>query len=110
MQVKEYKSPEEALKEVKDPIIRSAIEPLSDKVAELKKNAESLEEKENKNPAPELETKSKQIHLLIKPSIYRAINELAEKKETSFNNLVNIVLEMYAKRELKKLEHEGKQD
>ena len=42
MQVKEYKSPEEALKEVKDPIIRSAIEPLSDKVAELKKNAESL--------------------------------------------------------------------
>lgn len=43
MQVKEYKTPEEALKEVKDPIIRSAIEPLSDKVAELKKNAENLE-------------------------------------------------------------------
>ena len=42
MQVKEYKTPEEALKEVKDPLIRSAIEPLSDKVAELKKNAESL--------------------------------------------------------------------
>ena len=42
MQVKEYKSPEEALKEVKDPIIRSAIEPLSDRVAELKKNAEIL--------------------------------------------------------------------
>lgn len=42
MQVKEYKSPEDALKEVKDPIIRSAIEPLSDKVTELKKNAESL--------------------------------------------------------------------
>ena len=42
MQVKEYKSPEEALKEVKDPIIRSAIEPLSDRVAEMKKNAESL--------------------------------------------------------------------
>ena len=35
-------SPEEALKEVKDPIIRSAIEPLSDKIAEMKKNAESL--------------------------------------------------------------------
>ena len=64
-----------------------------------------MKEKENM-----LETKSKQIHLLIKPSIYRAINELAEKKETSFNNLVNIVLEMYAKKELKKLEHEGKQD
>lgn len=59
-------------------------------------------EQKSKNPAPELETKSKQIHLLVKPSIYRAINELAEKKETSFNNLVNIVLEMYAKRELKK--------
>lgn len=42
MQVKEYKSPEEALKEVKDPIIRSAIEPLSDKVAEMVKNAEIL--------------------------------------------------------------------
>ena len=44
MQVKEYKSPEEAMKEVKDPIIRSAIEPLSDKVAELKKNREILRE------------------------------------------------------------------
>ena len=43
MQVKEYKSPEEAMKEVKDPIIRSAIEPLSDKVTEMKKNAESLD-------------------------------------------------------------------
>ena len=42
MQVKEYKSPEEALKEVKDPIIRSAIEPLSDKVAEMEKNREIL--------------------------------------------------------------------
>lgn len=50
------------------------------------------------------EFKSKDIHLLIKPSTYRAINELAERKETSFNNLVNIVLEMYAKKELKKLE------
>ena len=59
-------------------------------------------EQKSKNPAPELETKSKQIHLLIKPSTHRAINELAEKKETSFNNLVNIVLEMYAKKELKK--------
>ena len=44
MQVKEYKSPEEALKEVKDPIIRSAIEPLSDKVAEMVKNCKNLRE------------------------------------------------------------------
>lgn len=42
MQVKEYKTPEEALKEVKDSIIRSAIEPLSDKVAEMEKNGEIL--------------------------------------------------------------------
>lgn len=42
MQVKEYKTPVEALKEVKDPIIRSAIEPLSNKVAEMRKNSESL--------------------------------------------------------------------
>lgn len=48
------------------------------------------------------EFKSKDIHLLIKPSTHRAINELAEKKETSFNNLVNQVLERYIKRELKK--------
>ena len=60
------------------------------------------DKKESKNPAPELETKSKQIHLLIKPSTHRVINELAERKETSFNNLVNIVLERYIKRELKK--------
>ena len=44
MQVKEYKTPEEALKEVKDPIIRSAIEPLSDKVAEMVKNCKNLRE------------------------------------------------------------------
>ena len=43
MQVKEYKTPEEALKEVKDPIIRSAIEPLSDKVTELEETAKNLE-------------------------------------------------------------------
>ena len=42
MKVKEYKSPEEALKEIKDPVIRSAIEPLSDKVVKMRKNAESL--------------------------------------------------------------------
>ena len=42
MQVKEYKTPEEALKEVTDPIIRSAIEPLSDRVAKMIKNAENL--------------------------------------------------------------------
>ena len=46
MQVKEYKSPEEALKEVKDPIIRSAIEPLSDKVAVLEKVAEMIKNAE----------------------------------------------------------------
>lgn len=44
MQVKEYKSPEEALKEVKDPLIRSAIEPLSDRVAKMIKNGEILRE------------------------------------------------------------------
>ena len=46
MQVKEYKTPEEALKEVKDPIIRSAIEPLSDKVAVLEKVAEMIKNAE----------------------------------------------------------------
>ena len=46
MQVKEYKSPEEALKEVKDPIIRSAIEPLSDKVAVLEKVTEMIKNAE----------------------------------------------------------------
>ena len=56
--------------------------------------------REKKEKATEF--KSKDIHVLIKPSTYQAINELAERKETSFNNLVNIVLEMYAKRELKK--------
>lgn len=44
MQVKEYKTPEEALKEIKDPIIRSAIEPLSDRVAKMIKNGEILRE------------------------------------------------------------------
>ena len=48
MQVKEYKTPEEALKEVKDPIIRSAIEPLSDKVAEMEKVVTKGKKKSNK--------------------------------------------------------------
>lgn len=48
MQVKEYKSPEESLKEVKDPIIRSAIEPLSDKVAEMEKVVVKGKKKNNK--------------------------------------------------------------
>ena len=48
MQVKEYKSPEEALKEVEDPIIRSAIEPLSDKVAEMEKVVAKGKKKNNK--------------------------------------------------------------
>lgn len=48
MQVKEYKTPEEALKEVKDPIIRSAIEPLSDKVAEMEKVVTKEKKKNNK--------------------------------------------------------------
>ena len=48
MQIKEYKSPEEALKEVKDPIIRSAIEPLSDKVAEMEKVVTKGKKKNNK--------------------------------------------------------------
>lgn len=56
MQVKEYKTPEEALKEVKDPIIRSAIEPLSDKVAEMRKNCKNLREA---MPVPEPLSSSK---------------------------------------------------
>ena len=48
MKVKEYKTPEEALKEVKDPIIRSAIEPLSDKVAEMEKVVAKGKKKNNK--------------------------------------------------------------
>jgi predicted HicB family RNase H-like nuclease len=60
-----------------------------------------MQEKENKNPA-QAEFRSKRVHFSITPSTYKNLLELADKKESSLNGLVNQVLERYIKRELKK--------
>lgn len=58
-----------------------------------------MQEKESKNS---LENRERRVFLLVKPSTHKAIKEIAEKKETSVNNLINIILEKHIKRELKK--------
>lgn len=39
------------------------------------------------------EAKSKKVLLLMKPSLYAKVKELAEKKGTSVNNAINVMLE-----------------
>lgn len=38
------------------------------------------------------ETKSRRLQLLIRPSVYQAIKDMAEQEETSINNLINSIL------------------
>lgn len=39
------------------------------------------------------EAKSKKVLLLMKPSLYAKVKELSEKKGTSVNNAINVMLE-----------------
>ena len=39
------------------------------------------------------ETKSKRVQLLVKPSVYQSISDLADAEGISVNELINIVLE-----------------
>lgn len=58
-------------------------------------------------PAPEgyklnpayIETKSKRVQLLLKPSTYKKIKALAERAGTSFNDFINTKLEEIIKGE-----------
>lgn len=43
------------------------------------------------------ETKSKRLNLLIKPTLYRNIEKIATMERTSTNELINRVLEQYAR-------------
>lgn len=43
------------------------------------------------------ETKTRRVDLLIKPTVYAAIKEIADEEGRSFNGYVNYVLERIAK-------------
>ena len=42
-----------------------------------------------------VETKSKRLNLLIKPSIFKALKEISHNNYTSVNNMINEILEQY---------------
>lgn len=44
-----------------------------------------------------IETKSKRINLLMQPSLHKKLKKIAEKKRTSFNDLVHTILDEYTK-------------
>ena len=57
----------------------------------VKKNQSDLNQMSFKKPKEE--AKDKRFSLLIKPSLYNRLKDLAEKKGTSVNNVINVILE-----------------
>lgn len=45
------------------------------------------------------ESKSRRLQLLIKPSTYAGISQLADNNDTSVNDIINTILEEYLRRE-----------
>ena len=60
-------------------------------VEPVKKNQSDLNQMKFKKPKEEL--KDKRFSLLIKPSLYNRLKDLAEEKGTSVNNVINVILE-----------------
>ena len=46
-----------------------------------------------------VETRSKRINLLLRPSLYKTAAGLAERKEISFNHLMELALIQYLNRQ-----------
>lgn len=57
----------------------------------VKKNQSDLNQMKFKKPEEEL--KDKRFSLLIKPSLYNRLKDLAEEEGTSVNNVINVILE-----------------
>ena len=57
----------------------------------VKKNQSDLNQMKFKKPKEEL--KDKRFSLLVKPSLYNRLKDLAEEKGTSVNNVINVILE-----------------
>lgn len=53
----------------------------------------------SENKKKNVETKSKRLNLLVKPSIYEDLEKIATMKQTSVNDLINRVLEDYNDKE-----------
>ena len=47
------------------------------------------------------ETKSKRVQLLVKPSVYQAVSDIADEEGISVNELINIVLERIVENRMK---------
>lgn len=60
-------------------------------VEPVKKNQSDLNQMKFKKPKEEL--KDKRFSLLVKPSLYNRLKDLAEEKGTSVNNVINVILE-----------------
>ena len=57
----------------------------------VKKNQSDLNQMNFKKPKEEL--KDKRFSLLIKPSLYNRLKDLAAEQDTSVNNVINVILE-----------------
>ena len=57
----------------------------------VKKNQSDLNQMKFKKPKEEL--KDKRFSLLIKPSLYNRLKDLAAEQDTSVNNVINVILE-----------------
>ena len=54
------------------------------------------------NPVTGKESKSKRLHILIKPSLHARLKEIAVAKGTTLNDCINIGLESFASRPMGK--------
>lgn len=57
----------------------------------VKKNQSDLNQMKFKKPKEEL--KDKRFSLLVKPSLYNRLKDLAAEQDTSVNNVINVILE-----------------
>jgi hypothetical protein len=61
-----------------------------------------VRQKRQINPVTRRESKSKHLHILIKPSLHARLEEIATAKGTSLNDCINIGLESFASRPMGK--------
>lgn len=79
-------------KEKEEPSEESKVEPEKKPSGEpVKKNQSDLNQMNFRKPKEEL--KDKRFSLLVKPSLYNRLKDLAAEQDTSVNNVINVILE-----------------
>ena len=98
MSKKSFKNTNPALNFITPP---EAVEPLntSNYTGTNKKTAQNGTERLKKNPEY-VEVKSKRVQLLLQPSVVKKVKQLAKKKKTSMNELINIAIQEYLEKEM----------